>query len=440
MLDIKQISKRELENIRVSCAYLFSAQSANNNTFLIRLNLSQIKKAYRNKIKKYHPDSHVNESEEVINRRVECFIKIQESYEHLISFIKPDPKRSFERRDPIQERLDHARERRTVRRTEASYRERKTGPGKIIAVGGAKGGIGKSIFATNLAVYLSSKKWKTVVVDLDLGGANLHLYLGENFLKWNINDFLEKKVSSLEEIMIHTKYGPKLIGGESGKLGAANIPFSRKLKLLRALKKINADYVIIDLGGDTTFNIIDFFLSADHGVVMTSCEPASYLDAYNFIKVAIFRKLNRLFGPESQYHKQKDPELVELIRQATISTADGMAIKTFSDLIAQVEKTQPHNLTLIREAIASFKPNLVVNMVKHNFDVNNLVRRIQMVLWKTVSTGVTYLGTIPNLPEIETSARTLVPAIAKSNSGRLVMDIGRITDKLFSLASAQENN
>ena len=47
---------------------------------------------------------------------------------------------------------------------------------KVIAVGGAKGGIGKSIFATNLALLLSSVG-RTVIIDLDLGGANLHLYL-----------------------------------------------------------------------------------------------------------------------------------------------------------------------------------------------------------------------------------------------------------------------
>ena len=65
---------------------------------------------------------------------------------------------------------------------------------KIIAVAGAKGGVGKSVFAANLAVYLSVKGFKTVVVDLDLGGANVHLYLGKSFLlKQSINDFLRNR-------------------------------------------------------------------------------------------------------------------------------------------------------------------------------------------------------------------------------------------------------
>ena len=62
----------------------------------------------------------------------------------------------------------------------------------VIAVGGAKGGIGKSISA-NLGIYLARKGRQTVLVDLDLGGANLHLYLGETRLPLTINDFLTQR-------------------------------------------------------------------------------------------------------------------------------------------------------------------------------------------------------------------------------------------------------
>ena len=113
--------------------------------------------------------------------------------------------------------------------------------------------------------------------------------------------------------MLNTKYGPLLIGGNSSQLGNANINFMRKLKLMKAIKNLDADFIIIDLGGDTSYNIIDFFLLADHGIVMTTCDPASYLDAYNFIKTALYRKLNRLFGPESKYKAQKDQALEQFI-------------------------------------------------------------------------------------------------------------------------------
>ncbi len=125
--------------------------------------------------------------------------------------------------------------------------------GKIIAIGGAKGGIGKSIVVANLSVLLASKGFRVTAVDLDLGGANLHLCLGNKvLLQNNINDFLRKRVDSLQDIVIKSEYGPYLIGGDSAQLGAANIDFGRKLKLLKAVENLNSDFIILDLGGDTS--------------------------------------------------------------------------------------------------------------------------------------------------------------------------------------------
>ena len=99
----------------------------------------------------------------------------------------------------------------------------------IIAVGGAKGGVGKSALAANLAVGLTLLGQKVVLADLDLGGADVHLYLGVKFLPKTWNDFLDKKVNSIEEIMTPTPYeGLKLIGGDSSRLGSENLPYSQK--------------------------------------------------------------------------------------------------------------------------------------------------------------------------------------------------------------------
>ncbi|MCG7851474.1 MAG: P-loop NTPase, partial [Methanosarcinaceae archaeon] len=201
---------------------------------------------------------------------------------------------------------------------------------KVIAVGGAKGGIGKSIFAVNLALLLSSVG-RTVIIDLDLGGANLHLYLGETHLRWNINDFLNRKIATLQEALVQSRYGVRLIGGDSSQLGSANINFSLKLKLLKAIQQIDADYVILDLGGDTSYNMLDFFLASDCGIVLTTRDPASYLDAYNFIKVSLFRKLNLLLGSNSGNEISKNISLKRLVHEATLSP-NGSRVKTINEL------------------------------------------------------------------------------------------------------------
>ena len=389
MLRIDKLNTNDLNGIRIACAYLFSPQLAKNDKFLCGLESDILKAAFRKKSKMYHPDLHRHEQGKTLDRREERFKKLQGSYEIMSSYLKEK---------------------------EPQNPEKDINKRKIIAVGGAKGGIGKSLFVANLGVFLSKKGFKTVIIDLDLGGANQHLYLGEPYLDRSINDFLNMKVRSLQKIMINSKYGPGLICGDSSQFGAANINYLQKLKLLKAIRQIDADYVIIDLGGDTTFNIIDFFLAADHRIVMTSCDPASYLDAYNFIKTALYRKLSRLFGPESKYRHLKNNLFEDLISEAILSS-NGSKVKTIKELIQRVKTKQPKNLRLIIDVISSFSPYLIVNRVEQNYREDNIIKRIRDVSKSNLSIDVRYLGSIPYLKEIELSARDLIPIVAKHPQG-----------------------
>lgn len=391
MLPIENLSKKQLRDVTIACSYLFSPELARDDQFVINLNLASIKNAFEEKEKRYDPALHPDESEEMIRKRKERFIKIKLSYDTLIPYL-------FEEEEIIPEK--------GIRKS------------RIIAVGGAKGGIGKSTFATNLGIYLSSLGKRTVLVDLDLGGANLHLYLGERFLKYNINDYLNKNVPSISDIMVSTKYGPDLVGGGSSQLGSANINFSRKLKLLRAIKQIDADYIVIDLGADTSYNIIDFFLAADHGIVLTTCDPPSYLDAYNFIKVALFRKLNRVFGPESELRKHKDPDLLWLIKEATMP-GNGNKGKVIGGLIERVKRELPKGMPIIEHVLETFRPGLVVNMISENDNVPEVVNRIQDVSQRMLTVAVDYLGSIDYKSDIKQSAQDLVPVISRDPKGTL---------------------
>jgi flagellar biosynthesis protein FlhG len=405
MIPIDELNAGELHKVRIACGYIFSAQFARSDEFLKSLGFDLLKKTYRKKAKKYHPDFHSNEQPEMINKRSERFIKIRESYEILSSYFHKKPQ---------------------------TISKRDNSKGKIVAIGGAKGGIGKSLLAANLGVLLSSKGFRTVVVDLDLGGANLHLYLGETFIKSNINDFLNKSVSTLQQTMINTKYGPLLIGGNSSQLGTANINFMRKLKLMRAIKNLDADFIIIDLGGDTSYNIIDFFLLADYGIAMTTCDPASYLDVYNFIKIALYRKLNRLFGPESKYKGHKDHDLEKLIVEATMTT-NGSKVAKIDDLVKRVKRQSPRSLSVLNEAISAFRPYLIVNRIPSNFNESQIIRRIQEVSSQMLSIEVRYLESFSYHPEVELSARRLVPIVAESADGDLA---GRMSNMVEYLVSA----
>jgi flagellar biosynthesis protein FlhG len=299
---------------------------------------------------------------------------------------------------------------------------------RVIAVGGAKGGVGKSVLAANLGVYLANRGFRTVVIDLDLGAANLHLYLGVWALKHRINDFLDKKVESLADIAVHTEYDLRLIGGGSSRLGSANLPFARKLKLMRAIKKLDADFVILDLGGDTSYNILDFYLLADEGLVMTTCDPAAYLDAYTFIKMALYRRLVRLFGPESNFRKFKDRTLVALIRDfVELDQTDKP--RQITDLLDAAKTQAPQRHYLVKVAVEQFRPRLVVNMAGHPEEAWEVVRRMQNVSRRILSVDVQLAGTIMPDPRIARSAHDLKPEVHLNPYGPLARSIRQILKK-----------
>ena len=309
--------------------------------------------------------------------------------------------------------------------TSSTPRHRPAVPSRIIAVGGAKGGVGKSILAANVGVYMARSGLRTVLVDLDLGAANLHLYMGVWGLKRRIDDYLDKQSDSLDAIAVETDHGPLLIGGGSGRLGSANLPFARKLKLMRAIRKLDADVVVLDLGASTHFNILDFFLLADTQLVMTTCDPAAYLDAYTFVKMALYRRLVRLFGSESKYRKFKNEELQGVIQRFVVPDRRQSPDRV-SDLMDRIKARFPRHHYLVADALHQFQPRLVVNLADIQEEVRQVVTRMQNVADRMLSTRIQLAGTIFSDRNIARSTRDLKPEVDRHPNGLLARAIGRI--------------
>ena len=165
---------------------------------------------------------------------------------------------------------------------------------RIWAIGGGKGGVGKSVIATNLAATLAGAGKKVVLVDADLGGANLHTLLGVPNPKTSLSDFISKKVPNLSDVMSSTTVENLwLVSGARALVDMANPNFGQKGKILRHINTLDADHVVLDLGAGSAFNVLDFFLVARKGVLVVVPEPTSVENAYHFLKAAFFRKLKR---------------------------------------------------------------------------------------------------------------------------------------------------
>ena len=174
-----------------------------------------------------------------------------------------------------------------------SLKTEKSNPSQEIwAVGGGKGGVGKSLFAANASIFLALLGKKVVAIDLDLGGANLHTCLGVPIPEKTLSDYVNNTVGCLDDLIVPTAIkNLSLISGAQDSMGIANLRRIQKVKLMRKINKINADYVIFDLGAGTSFNTLDFFIMAHKGILVTLPEPTAIENTYRFIKSMHHRNL-----------------------------------------------------------------------------------------------------------------------------------------------------
>lgn len=166
----------------------------------------------------------------------------------------------------------------------------------IWPIGGGKGGSGKSFLTCALGHVLAGLGKRTLLIDLDLGAANLHTLLGVSYPEKSISDFIRKNISYLDHAVLETPT-PNLflISGANDTLDIANLAYEQKLKLLRSISRLNYECILLDLGAGTSFNTLDFFLLSKNGVFITTPEPTSIENVYRLVKSLYFRKIRQYF-------------------------------------------------------------------------------------------------------------------------------------------------
>ncbi len=300
----------------------------------------------------------------------------------------------------------------------------------IFSVGGGKGGVGKSIFSVALGTVLAGEGHKVALVDLDLGTANLHTYLGITRKTPAIADFILRKVASLEDILLETsRKNLTVISGAGFVPGMANPAHWMKLKIMRHIRSLPADFIIMDLGAGVHFNTLDFFGVSDTGIIMTAPEPGAVMNAYGFVKGALFRKLRNVFG--------KHPVIGPVIDSGAKKTEDEEEF-TLERLAEQVRSVSPDMLPLIGEIESEFRPALVINRVPEG-QKHLLVRNFISLCAKKLGVHIGHMGNLPDIPVI-THYLLNIPDFLHSRHGRPYLDAVRmIAGKLAGPAAVAAN-
>jgi flagellar biosynthesis protein FlhG len=155
---------------------------------------------------------------------------------------------------------------------------------RIITVTSGKGGVGKTNLSVNMALAFARLGKKVIVMDADLGLANVNVML--NMIpKYNLYHVI-KKQKTIREILVETEYGISIVAGASGFSQIANMGEEDRNYFISELDTLpNADIIIIDTSAGVSSNVLDFIAAADDAVIITTPEPTAITDAYGIIKI-----------------------------------------------------------------------------------------------------------------------------------------------------------
>ncbi len=302
---------------------------------------------------------------------------------------------------------------------------------QIIPIASGKGGVGKSLVAANIAVALGKAGKNVVVADLDIGASNLHLAFGIQIPKVALGTFLSG-ASQFNDIIIPSGYkNVRFIAGDSEIPGLTAIPYSKKRSLIKHLQSIDADYLILDLGAGTHLSILDLFLLSPQGILVTAPTVTATLNAYLFLKNAVFRLMYNSFpkkSPAYKYLEQMKSRPKEL-QQLYISK-----------LIEELSKVDPENTQVFMRHLKQFKPRLIMNMIEDPKTADRALK-IRKSCLDYLGLDIEYLGIIFRDPMQDVALSSKIPITMYKPQSILSQSVFRIADKVIqSKSSAFSNN
>lgn len=294
----------------------------------------------------------------------------------------------------------------------------------LLAIGGGKGGVGKTLMTANLAAALAMAGRRVVAVDTDLEGANLHTVLGVSAPRASLADFVAKRETDLRKLLVDTPIpGLRLVAGTNGHLGTPQPRSFRRVALLSELRKLPADHVLVDLGAGTHPSVMDYFLVGDDGILVMNPEPTSVENAYSFLRAAFYRRLRLAMVSENAR---------KLVHQA-MDQGNQRGLRTPLDLLREVRAIAPEEGERFASAVQSFRPRIVVNAARTAEDVR-LGFAVRSVCKKYFGIDADYVGYVNHDEAVTQAIRQRRPVVMTHPNSDAAVYLVRIARKLLEAA------
>jgi flagellar biosynthesis protein FlhG len=291
-------------------------------------------------------------------------------------------------------------------------------------VASGKGGVGKTAFVANLGVLLAMRRKTVVLVDLDLGGSNLHTMLGVKNRHAGLGGFIAGKESSFAALPVETGVDRLfLIPGDGLLPGTANLPYFVKRRIMKGIQTLDADFVILDLGAGTSFNVADFWLMSSTGILVITPEITSILNAYSLLKTVLFRLLLLSFPPKSPQRAA--------IAEFSSNRIEGSSLR-LPALLDTLHAMDAESGQKARNQLARLYPKVLMNMGGDAADIA-MCGKLREIAEKNLALDVEYLGLLPMAPEVPRSVQDRHPLALSRPESAYCRAVDGVASRLLEL-------
>lgn len=299
---------------------------------------------------------------------------------------------------------------------------------RLYAFGGGKGGIGKTFLSSNFGIYLARKGRKTLVVDLDLGGANAHTYLGVSPSGPNLKDYFNEKVKSIKDVVVGTNASNLyVIKGLDDWSSSLKVSEDQVQQMIVDLKASGFDDVIFDLAAGTHKETIEIFLSCEEKIVITTPEPTSIENSYQFLKKSFHRTIIK-----ASEELNCDKQIAKLLTHK-----ERFNIKTPAQLISFLEEREPHIGKVLKKRVYSISPKILINQAR-SYQDHLLSNSIGKICSQYFSMNCSGLGFINYDSAVWQSIRALKPFQVEQVKSNTSLELTHIYDRILSNNSLHE--
>lgn len=244
----------------------------------------------------------------------------------------------------------------------------------VIAVGGGKGGVGKSMISANVAARLARMGFRVAALDLDCGGSNLHTYFGMSGLSRCLGDYMLQGSTSMREVLTPTNVDGLSIGSSQrdDAWGVADsLSTSGMSRLWSGIQTLGQDefgerydIVVLDLGAGSARHTIDMFCTAHVGIIAALPEPTAVENSYLFLRTTLLRLIEN-----AGRHLNLESEVIDIIKFLTTGP-HGAGAKSYTDKLRSLYQTNPHVIGSVAGVLSGRLMGIVMNQTRSQADVD----------------------------------------------------------------------